>query len=196
MKSIGPLGFIAFGIAVSIAVAGPGPGESTLTPGDTVRIEIHLEPDLTTVTTIDAAGGVRLPLVDNLTIAGLSTAQAQSVIERAYHDGQFLLKPHATVQVEARVEREVMISGQVRAPGSYALPPDRSLSVIDLIAKAGGLTELARANAVTVTHTTAGGEKQTTVVEAARLIRGEGDAKDPGLLLAAGDIVYVPERIF
>lgn len=191
---------LLLGAALPAALSATGPGavadDSTLAVGDTIRIEVYLEPDLTTVARIDPAGQVRLPLVDNLRLAGLTVAGAQTAVEEAYRTGEFLLRPHAIVRVESRVTREVMISGQVRAPGSYAMPPDTAMSVLELIAKAGGFTDLARANAVSVTRTGEDGGKTTSLVEAARLIRGEGDAKAVGLLLRPGDIVFVPERIF
>jgi len=173
----------------------PPPAAYRLAPADAVRIEVYLEPDLTTEGRIDESGEVRLPLVGAVRLAGLTIPEAQAGIERALAEGEFLRKAHVTVRIITYAQREVMISGQVRAPGSYALPAEGGMSLIDLIARAGGLTELARGTA-TITRTDETGAKRTQTFDAADLLRGKGDAKGPALLLRSGDIIFVPERIF
>jgi len=85
----------------------------------------------------------------------------------------------------------------VRNPGRYPLPIESTMTVVDLVTKAGGLTDIARGTAVTITHITADGKKITTTVDVDSIVKGKTQAKadDTTIQLQPGDIVYVPERI-
>jgi polysaccharide export outer membrane protein len=169
----------------------------TLTATDRLRIAVYQEDDLSSIVRIDAKGDVNLLLVGEVKIAGLTVREAQKVIEDAYHDGHFLRHPQVIITVEEYAPREVSIGGQVRNPGRYPLPIESTMTVIDLVTKAGGLTDIARGTAVTITHITPDGKKITTTVDVDSILKGKAQAKadDTTLQLQPGDIVYVPERI-
>jgi len=169
----------------------------TLTATDRLRIAVYQEDDLSSIVRIDAKGDVNLLLVGEVKIAGLTVREAQKVIEDAYRDGRFLRHPQVIITVEEYAPREVSIGGQVRNPGRYPLPIESTMTVIDLVTKAGGLTDIARGTAVTITHITPDGQKITTTVDVDSILKGKAQAKagDTTLQLQPGDIVYVPERI-
>jgi polysaccharide export outer membrane protein len=169
----------------------------TLTATDRLRIAVYQEDDLSSIVRIDAKGDVNLLLVGEVRIAGLTVREAQKVIEDAYRDGRFLRNPQVIITVEEYAPREVSIGGQVRNPGRYPLPIESTMTVIDHVTKAGGLTDIAKGSAVTITHITPDGKKITTTVDVDSIIRGKTQAKadDTTLQLQPGDIVYVPERI-
>ena len=169
----------------------------TLTATDRLRIAVYQEDDLSSIVRIDAKGEVNLLLVGEVKIAGLTVNEAQKVIENAYRDGRFLRNPQVIITVEEYAPREVSIGGQVRNPGRYPLPIESTMTVIDLVTKAGGLTDVARGGAVTITHITPEGKKITTTVDVDSIVKGRAQAKpnDTSLQLQPGDIVYVPERI-
>ena len=84
----------------------------------------------------------------------------------------------------------------MKAPGRYLLPVESTFSILDLVTKAGGLTDIAKATAVIVTRISIDGKKTTFTVDVDGLIRGKKSAKSAdNLLLEPGDIVYVPESI-
>lgn len=178
------------------STATPASSAYQLAKGDVVRVEVFQEPELTTASRLDADGRFRMPLLGNITLAGKSVTEAQELIATALRDGEFIRSAHVTVRVDAYALREVLISGQVRSPGSYPLPAEAGMSVVELVAKAGGLTDLARGTGVTITRILPSGEKQVNTVDLAALIRGKGDTKSPSLQLEPGDLVFVPERIF
>jgi polysaccharide export outer membrane protein len=169
----------------------------TLTTTDRLRIAVYQEDDLSSIVRIDAKGDVNLLLVGEVKIAGLTVREAQKVIENAYRDGRFLRNPQVIITVEEYAPREVSIGGQVRNPGRYPLPIESTMTVIDLVTKAGGLTDIAKGSAVTITHITPDGKKMTTTVDVESIIRGKTQAKadDTTIQLQPGDIIYVPERI-
>jgi polysaccharide export outer membrane protein len=169
----------------------------TLTATDRLRIAVYQEDDLSSIVRIDAKGDVNLLLVGEVKIAGLTVREAQKVIEDAYRDGRYLRNPQVIITVEEYAPREVSIGGEVRSPGRYPLPIETTMTVIDLVTKAGGLTDIARGSAVTITHITPDGKKITTTVDVESILKGKAQAKagDTALDLQPGDIIYVPERI-
>ncbi len=167
-----------------------------LTVTDRIRISIFQEDDLNEIVRVDARGNVNLKLVGDLPIAGLTVNDAQRAIEKAYREGRFLRNPQVTISIEDYAPREVTIQGQVKAPGRYLLPVESTFSVIELVTKSGGLTDIAKGTNVVITRIAADGKKITVIVDVDAVIRGKkGANSETNYLLEPGDIVYVPERI-
>jgi polysaccharide biosynthesis/export protein len=166
---------------------------------DKLRISIFQEDDLSTICRVDAKGTVNLPLVGEVRIYGQTLDQAEQTIEEAYINGRFLRKPEVTVAVEEYAAREVSIQGQVKSPGRYPLPVESSMSVVDLVTRAGGFTDTAQGTAVRVTRIQPDGSTKVITLDVESLIKGKSDAKtnedNNALILEPDDIVYVPERI-
>lgn len=168
----------------------------TLQLGDRLRITVYQEDDLLANPRIDARGRVNLPLVGEVVIGGLTLAQAQRVIEDAFKDGRFLRHPQVTITVEEYAPREVSIQGAIRNPGRYVLPVESTFTVVELVTKAGGFTDIAKGTTVTITRVAADGTKQVFTVDVESLIRGrKGGRPAEDILLQPGDIVYVPESL-
>ena len=169
----------------------------TLALADRVRVVVYQEEDLASLTRIDARGKINLPLIGEIAIGGLTVVEAQSAIENAYKDGRFLRNPQVTVSVEEYAPREVSIQGRVRNPGRYTLPIESTLTVVELVTKAGGIDDIGKGSAVSVTRIAPDGTKKVFTVDVDSIIRGKKDTKidDTTLLLQPGDIVYVPERL-
>ncbi|MBI2496937.1 MAG: polysaccharide biosynthesis/export family protein [Opitutae bacterium] len=162
---------------------------------DRVRVAVYQEDDLTTLTRLDARGRINLPLLGEIAIGGLTIVEAQTVIEKAYKDGRFLRNPQVTINVEEYAQREVSITGQTRNAGRYSLPPESTYSVVELVTKAGGITDIGKGSAVTVTRTLPDGTKKVFTIDVDAIIKGKKDNKSEDFLLQAGDNVYVPERL-
>jgi polysaccharide export outer membrane protein len=210
MKSFPPVQRLLFSLAAILALLASLPAlradsadtdgkipSYTLTATDRLRIAVYQEDDLSSIVRIDAKGEVNLLLVGEVKVAGLTVREAQKVIEDAYRDGRYLRNPQVIITVEEYAPREVSIGGEVRSPGRYPLPIESTMTVVDLVTKAGGLTDIARGGAVTITHITPDGKKITTTVDVDSILKGRTQARpnDTTLQLQPGDIVYVPERI-
>lgn len=164
---------------------------------DKLRITVYQEEDLSVFSRVDAQGKVNLPLVGEVSVAGKTVSEAQHIIETAYRDGHYLKKPQVTINIEEYAPREVSIDGKVRTPGRYPLPIEANMTVLELVTKAGGMTDTAKGTAISVTRISADGKKSVFTVDIESLIKGRDRAKatDNSLVLQPGDIVYVPERI-
>lgn len=169
----------------------------TLALADRVRIAVFQEDELTNLSRVDARGHVNLPLIGEIAIGGLTVVEAQAAIEKAYRDGRFLRNPQVTVSVEEYAPREVSIQGRIRNAGRYTLPIESTLSVVELVTKAGGIDDIGKGSAVTVTRILPDGTRKVFTVDVDSVIKGKKDSKsdDSTMLLQPGDIVYVPERL-
>lgn len=185
------------GLAQVMETGGKGNYVHTLVLADRVRIAVYQEEDLTSLSRIDSRGMVNMPLIGEIRIGGMTVAEAQSSIENAYKTGRFLRNPQVTVTVEEYAPREVSIQGRIRNAGRYTLPIESTLTVVELVTKAGGIDDIGKGSAVTITRILPDGTKKVFTVDVDSVIKGKKDTKidDAALLLQPGDIVYVPERL-
>ena len=185
------------------AVSAPRPASGTttspayvLTNTDRILVDVYNENEPSKIVRIDSQGKINLPLVGEVSIAGLKVSEAQTTIEAAYRDGRFLRAPRVIINVEEYASREVSIQGQVRSPGRYPLPIESSMTILELVTRAGGFTDTAKGTAVKVTRILPDGSKKNFEVDVQSLIEGrkKANVSDNSLILEPGDIIYVPER--
>lgn len=168
-----------------------------LRPLDLIRVTVLRESDLTTSVRIDANGEVDLPLVGAIRLGGLTRTDAQRKVEKTYIEERFLKRPQVTIFIEEYSPREISILGQVRSPGKYPLPTESSLSVVEAITRAGGLTDVARGSDVRLTRLGEDGEEVMHRVNVDATLRGRGRGSDAGKMeVEAGDVIFVPESLF
>src|SRR6266478_4840241 len=111
----------------------------TLGEGDSVRITVFQNPDLTTETRISERGTITFPLVGEISLAGLTPAGAETRITEYLIKGKFVLKPQVSLNVVRVRSRQVSVLGQVARPGRYPLD-DTSSNLTDILALAGGIS--------------------------------------------------------
>ncbi len=126
----------------TVTVTGLRPSESDgyrLGTGDTVRVTVFGETDLSGTFEIDSQGYVRLPLIGQIAAAGLSTYGLESRITDSLISGKYLLNPR--VNVEVTTYRPFYIVGEISKPGEY--PYVNAMTTQNAIALAGGFTDRA-----------------------------------------------------
>ena len=167
-----------------------------LSLGDRIRVAVFQEDDLSAIPRVNAQGKITLPLVGDVQVTGLTISEAQARIEQSFRDGRFLRAPQVNITVEEFAAREVSILGQVRNPGKYALPVESTLTVVELVTRAGGFTDIGKGTEVRITRIGPDGRETNFTVDVESVIRGKGKSRveDNSILLESGDIVYVPER--
>lgn len=117
---------------------------NSLLPGDVVEVQIWREEDLSGQFTVDEAGMVILPLIGQKSVSGISPQDLRDELSEDY--AVYLQNP----SVNVRLLRRITVAGEVRVPGLYTV--DATVSLADLIARAGGLTSDGDANKVTLTR--------------------------------------------
>ncbi|MCA9050292.1 MAG: polysaccharide biosynthesis/export family protein [Planctomycetaceae bacterium] len=113
-------------------------------PGD--RLEVSLDPGtlddksvLNWKVTVDEFGETSLPNIGPVKLAGLSSAEAEKAIIRTSLERDVFLTPVVDVDVRERRPRRVLVTGAVGTPGAIEIPDD-SVSLADILVRAGGLT--------------------------------------------------------
>ncbi len=170
-----------------------------ITRGDRLTISVLGEPDLRIGgVRVEAIGTVSLPLIKDIRLVGLTIAEVQKAIAKAYRDGRFLRDPQVTVTVEEYAPRTVIVSGKVNIQGRQEIPPDTEFTIKELVFKAGGFSDTAKSSAVRVTRTMPDGTLKVFTLDVDSAIKGRSSAtaQDAAFVMEPDDIVYVPEKIF
>jgi polysaccharide biosynthesis/export protein len=160
--------------------------------GDLLHVTVYNVPELETRARVDNNGSVYLPLVDYVHIAGLTSEEAQAIIEKRLESGGFVKDPHVSVFVDQFASQGASVMGEVTRPGVYPVMGEQRL--FDLISAAGGLTEKAGRS---VTLTRRNQPDKPTIVALAKNIADSGSEHNvavfPGdtIIVRRADIVYV-----
>jgi len=99
--------------------------------------------------------------------------------------------PSDVVNVPARSTVKVFCLGEVKSPGALEFDSDDRISLLSVIAKAGGLSDRA-SNSIRIKHRGSDGKDDERVVNFRRVVAG----KDPDPILARDDVVIVKESFF
>jgi protein involved in polysaccharide export with SLBB domain len=165
-----------------------------LGPGDLVSVHVYGE-DLDVTQQLDASGKLRLPLLDEVKLAGQTLREAERSLQWLFRERELLKTPMVTVTLTSVALREASVLGAVRTPGDFPFPNQtRSLSIVDLITRTGGFLPVAKADAVKVTRHNADGTDTTTTVDVESMLSGHHHGADFQVL--PGDHIWVPERLF
>jgi len=169
--------------------------EPVLVSGDLIRISVFQQPDLDLETRIPDGGSINYPLIGPVQAAGKSSTVLEQTIRQKLA-ADYLHSPSVTVTVKEFVKRRVFIVGGVTKPDGYEMSHDARMTVLQLVAAAGGFTERASKDVVQVLRRQPGGERTVlrfslTDVEQA-LAQGKTEAD---LDLWPDDLVVVPAAI-
>lgn len=157
-----------------------------LGPGDSVRVIVLENPELTTETRISLGGTLGMPLLGEVVVAGRTPLEAAGLIGDQLRANKYLRDPHVSVTLLETQSRRVQVLGHVARPGQYALD-GRNEKLTDFLALAGGRTEDG-SDRVVVTRRDGGAQRFE--VDIAGMYRDGDLSRDLGLM--AGDVVYVP----
>ena len=169
-----------------------------IAPSDKLSISIIGESDLNAGNKrVDANGNINLALVNDVHVAGLTVPEAQAAVENAYKDGRILRNPQVSINIEEYSPREVSISGMIKVPGKYPLPPETVLTLKDLVLRAGGFQDTANGSKVRVIRTNPNGTTKIFIKDIDSVIRAKDtkNSADGAFVLEPGDLVYVTEKI-
>src|SRR5258708_35433542 len=107
--------------AMTLSAAALGQSRETLGEGDSVRITVFQNPDLTTETRISERGTITFPLVGEIVLAGLTPSGAEARIAKPLIAGKFVLKPQVSLTVVRVRSRPAAALGQAAHPRPSAV---------------------------------------------------------------------------
>jgi polysaccharide export outer membrane protein len=131
----------------------------TLGGGDVIRVKVYGDETVTGTYKVDDAGTVSMPLVGQLPVAGMTTAQTAGAIAAALANG-FVRNPDVAVEIETY--RPFFIQGAVRGGGQF--PYVSGMTVRAAVSTAGGYSDTAQRQRATI-YRKVGGTMQKSVVD-------------------------------
>jgi len=177
--------------AVLAVSAARGQKETLLIgPGDLLHVQVFDTPELEEHALVADAGELPLIVGGSVKVAGLTPKEAGDAVEEALSRGHFLLHPRVLVTFDTMETQNVSVLGEVRLPGAY--PIQTSRSVLDVLALAGGITDLADRKVLIERHGTS--EKVPYLLSnVPDLAMSTSVTMNPGdtLLVPKAGIVYV-----
>ncbi len=152
--------------------------------GDMLNVNIWKEPSLSGGVKVRPDGFVTLPLVNEVQVVGMTTAQLRKVLEEKYKE--FTIDPFVTVRLEGIASSEVFLVGQVARAGAFPLNGNETL--LQMLTRAGGLSVFADRSNIRVVRRE--GDRVTEyIADYDGIIKG--DLKQD-ILLRPGDRIIVP----
>lgn len=150
-----------------------------IAPGNTLKVTVFDEPNLSGEYVVDSNGNIALPLIGIVQSAGSTTSDLTQSIAAALSDGGYVLVPR--VSVEVANYQPVFVLGEVNRPGEY--PFTAEMNHLQVIAKAGGYTP--RANEKIVILERSGWDQPRKI-----------KLDSVPLSLAPGDTIIVEQSLF
>lgn len=168
--------FVAGLVAAGTARAQSTPSPEGLNPGDQVRILVWRNTELSGDFTVAANGTLMHPLYRELQVTGIPMATVEerirTLLTRYVTTPQFVISPLV----------KVLVSGEVRTPNVFSVPPETT--VAQAIVIAGGPTPTAELDHVRLLR-----DRQEITVDLRR-----ADSQAASLQIRSGDQILIPTR--
>ena len=162
-----------------------------LQPGDLVDIQVYKEEDMSRTLRISTQGYIAFPLVGNIKIADLNISQAANKIEEKLKS--YLKNPSVSLLIKEYANKTLYVLGQVKKPSSIAIPPEKTMTVLEAITSAGGFTDIAAISKVKILRIE-NGQQRSLEVDVSQITKDGNKQLD--IALKPGDVVFVPQSLF
>jgi polysaccharide export outer membrane protein len=167
------------------------PADYRIGPGDTLKVYVFQNEELSTTVPVRPDGKISTPLVEDMIAVGKTPSQLARDIEKSLAEYVKAPKVNVVVMIAVSVFSQVKVIGQVKTP--EALPYRDGMTVLDAVLAVGGLGQFAAGNRAHIVRTENG--KQTEIKVRLDALVNSGDMKQ-NLPLKPGDVLVVPETRF
>jgi len=175
------------GVALlAFAIQGQADSRETLGAGDSIRVTVFQNPELTTETRISERGTIVFPLIGEVALAGQTPTEGGVRIAEQLKQGNYIRNPQVSLAVIQVRSRQVSVLGQVGRPGRYALD-DINSKLTDILALAGGISP--GGDDVVTVMVARGGQIRKLEIDVPKMYRS-GDLSH-NIEVESGDTIYV-----
>ncbi len=150
-----------------------------LRPGDQVKVQVFGHEDLSGEFPVDENLNLVLPVVGEFSVRGMTVADLRARIRREF--GQLYTQSLVTITPMYRIA----VLGEIVSPGLYSVDP--TLTIYDILAKAGGPTRDARVSQIRLLR---GGQQYQVTLATEAVAR----ATLRELGVRSGDQIVVPRK--
>jgi len=166
--------------------------EYRLQPTDVLKITVHDQSDLDTTTRITAEGFITFPLIGKVKAEGLTVRELEAEIKKLL-ELDYLVTAQVLIFIQGYHTRQVSVLGEVNLPGKYDMPEEKSITLLQAIAMAGGFTKDADINQTQIMRVK-DGQTKTIIVRVSDITK-KGQ-KDQDIAIEPEDVIFVPESFF
>ncbi|MEE9367380.1 MAG: polysaccharide biosynthesis/export family protein [Pontiella sp.] len=171
-----------------------------LVAGDSIEVSVEVDGSMEVSrhrVDLSHLGFVTLPLVGDVRVGDLTLEGARTIISKTY-SAYYVNPPVIMVSMtNGQGEGEwgyVTVMGRVARPGRIPLPDADGINLTEAIQAAGGFAMSAKQSDIRISRVNEKGKKIQVSLDFEDI--GLGGSAESDINLAAGDIVYVPERLF
>lgn len=160
------------------------PSDYVIGPDDVLHIIVWKEPDLTETLPVRPDGKISVPLLNDISAAGLTPLQLKDSITEKLK--KYMSNPSVTVVVTGMNSRRVFVTGEVNHSGPIPLLPH--MTVLQALAQAG-FNQFANVKAIYVLRTQ-DGKQEKLPFNYKKVVKGLNPEKN--IELKPGDTIVVP----
>lgn len=158
---------------------------------DVLEVKVYQESDLSGRVQVREDGNVRLPLInETVRVGGLSITEIENRI-RALLGKDYVRDPRVTVNIGEFSKITFTVMGQVNRAGTYPMPGNKPVTLLQAIGMAGSYTRLANERKVYLKRTV-GNQQKVYVLDAQEMARNPKD----DVILRDGDVIDIQEKRF
>lgn len=159
-----------------------------LGPGDEIQMNFLFDHSLDNRIVIRPDGGINLPIIGDMNVAGLTPGVVCDRISKAY--GQYYTNPQLSINLTKFAPPAAYVLGEVRYPKSVEIRP--GMTVLSAIAEAGGQTDMSHFSSTVLIRRVSGTRAVARRINLTAFVKGKkGVGSD--LYLQDYDIIYVPK---
>ncbi len=155
--------------------------------GDVLEIEVWRVPDLTSEVTVRPDGRISLPIVGDITVAGMTLTQLRDILAKKFSD--YVWNPQVSIAISQFGGRKFVVLGEVRGPGVYRFQQD--ISLIEALALAGGFSDRAKMGRVMIIRGDIRKSPQVKIINANMNNLLKKGMLSENLNIKPNDIIYV-----
>ena len=163
----------------------PVASDYVIGPEDMLQVSIWKNEAMSRTLPVRPDGKISLPLLHDITAAGLTPLQLRDKIAAAL--GEFMPNPEVSVSVMQVNSYRVSVLGEVQKPGVLQLKAPTT--VLEALALAGGFRDFASPSKIVIFRKDASGQTQKLRFNYNRAV---GSTGEENVSLKSGDVVVVP----
>jgi polysaccharide export outer membrane protein len=175
----------------TLGAGAPSP-DYRIGPGDSLKIFVWRQEDLSVTVPVRPDGKISVPLIEDLPAAHMTPTELARSIEEEL--SRYVQEPLVTVIVTGFLgpfEQQVRVVGEAAEP--QAIPYRANMTLLDVMIAVGGLTDFAAGNKARIVRLV-NGEQKAFNVRADDLLR-DGDIT-ANVEMRPGDVLIIPESFF
>ena len=154
--------------------------------GDTIRIQVYQNADLSLETRLSEGGSISYPLIGTVELGGDTLAKAEQTIAAALKNGGFVQQPQVNISLVQVRGNQVSVMGMANRPGRYPLET-ATTRISEILTIAGGIAPGGADSVILMGMRD--GKPMRNEIDIAGLFLD--DRRENDMAVLSGDVIYI-----